>query len=127
MSRLLLVTSVLALAACSAQDASTLATAASQTTTGQSLLTRAQARATSLARTPEWELFCAVQLAGGGAIVAALIDAQAAATAPAAAPVAIIATGAAKSFVDAACAKAGGIPVSPPVDPDSAPRIAITS
>ena len=70
-------------------------------------------------------LFCAVQVAGGGAVTVALIDAGVSGAAPGAAPLAVIATGATKAFVDAACAKAGGIPVSPPPDPAAAPVVAV--
>jgi hypothetical protein len=77
------------------------------------------------ASTPTGQLFCAVQTNGGGALVVAAIDAQASALAPAAAPVAVIATGATKAFVDSVCAKAGGIPVSPPANPAAAPSVAV--
>ncbi len=71
------------------------------------------------------QLFCAVQAAGGGAIVVGLVDAEATALAPAAAPVAILATNASKAFVDSACAAAGGIAVSPPSNPSVAPQLAV--
>lgn len=45
--------------------------------------------------------------------------------APGAAPIAIIATGAAKSYADWACAAAGGIAVSPPANPAAAPQLAV--
>jgi hypothetical protein len=77
-------------------------------------------------------LFCAVQTAGGGAIVVAVIDAAATAAAPAAAPVAVIATGAGKALVDAACAQAAanvgataGVPVSPPAAGTVVPQVAV--
>jgi hypothetical protein len=74
---------------------------------------------------PAGQLFCAVQTAGGGAIVVGLIDAEASALAPAAAPIAIIATNAGKAIVDRACAAAGGIAVSPPPNPAWAPQVAV--
>ena len=83
------------------------------------------------AETPAGQLFCSIQTAGGGAFVAGLVDAEASAIAPAAAPVAVIATGATKAAVDAACAAAAtstgavsGVPVSPP--PAAVPSVAIT-
>jgi hypothetical protein len=75
--------------------------------------------------TPTGQLFCAVQTGGGGAVVVALIDAAATAAAPAAAPVAVIATGAGQAVVNADCALAKGIPVSPPPLPATAPQVAI--
>lgn len=74
------------------------------------------------------QLFCAVQTAGGGALVVGLIDAEATSAAPAAAPVAILATGLAKAQVDADCAKAapgGGVAVSPPANPTAVPQVAV--
>ena len=67
-------------------------------------------------------LFCNIQLAGGGALAVALIDASATAAAPGASPFAIIATNQTKAFVDEACRRAAqqvagavaGAPVSPP-------------
>jgi hypothetical protein len=77
-------------------------------------------------------LFCAVQTAGGGAMIVAVIDAAATAAAPAAAPVAVIATGAGKAIVDAACAQAAanvgapaGVPVSPPAAGTVVPQVAV--
>ncbi len=78
------------------------------------------------ASTPAGQLFCAVQTAGGGSIVVGLIDAEASSLAPAAAPVAILATNATKILVDRACAAAGGIAVSPPANPASAPQVAVS-
>ncbi len=71
------------------------------------------------------QLFCLIQQAGGGQAVVALVDAQVQAAAPTAAPVAIIATGATKAFVDAACAKASGVPTTPPADPAAAKAVAV--
>lgn len=82
---------------------------------------------------PAGQLFCAVQTAGGGTVVVGLVDAEASALAPSAAPIAIIATGAAKTTVDADCASAGksaggtGIAVSPPANPAAAPQIAVVA
>ncbi len=56
-----------------------------------------------------------------GPIVAAMIEAKAGAVAP----IAIIATGQAKAYVDATCAAAGGVPVSPPINPAAAPQVAV--
>ena len=75
--------------------------------------------------TPQGQLFCAVQVNGGGAVVVALIDAEASAATPSAAPIAVIATGLAKAVVDADCAAAGGIAVSPPANPAAAPKLAV--
>lgn len=74
---------------------------------------------------PAGQLFCAVQTAGGGTVVAGLIDAEASASTGPAAPVAIIATGVAQAQVNQDCAQAGGIPVSPPANPSTAPQIAV--
>lgn len=79
------------------------------------------------ASTPAGQLFCAVQTNGGGAMTVALINAEASASAPAAAPVAILATGMAKAYVDAACAAAGGIAVSPPVNTAAVPLVAVVA
>lgn len=85
------------------------------------------AQITSAASTPAGALFCAIQTAGGGAMVVSVVDAEASAAAPTAAPIAVIATGAAKSFVDNVCAAAGpgGIAVSPPANPAAAPQVAV--
>ncbi|HTI81716.1 MAG TPA: hypothetical protein VL614_14810 [Acetobacteraceae bacterium] len=82
---------------------------------------------TSALSSPAGQLFCAIQTNGGGTAVVGLLDAQASAAAPTLAPVAIIATGAAKAQVDADCAAAGtgGIAVSPPANPATVPQIAI--
>jgi hypothetical protein len=80
----------------------------------------------SAAKSPAGQLFCAIQTAGGGAIVVGLINAEASAVVPAAAPVAILATNVSKAFVDSACAAAGGIAVSPPVNPAAAPQVAVS-
>ena len=68
-------------------------------------------------------LFCAFQAKGGGTVVVGLVDAAAAMT-PFGAPV-VLASGATKAFVDAACALAGpgGIPVVPPAA--APPQVAI--
>jgi hypothetical protein len=71
---------------------------------------------------PPGQLFCSIQLAGGGTLVAGVVDAVATAAAPGAAPLAILATGQTKAFVDEVCARAAqqvaggvaGMPVPPP-------------
>ena len=73
----------------------------------------------------EGQLFCAIQTSGGGAVVAGLVSAEAGTVAGPAAPLAVIATGATKAFVDQACASVGGIPVSPPANPAAAPQVAV--
>ena len=60
---------------------------------------------TSATREPDGQLFCAVWSASGP-IVVGLVNAEV--------PGAVIATGASKWFVDAACARIGGVPVAPP-------------
>jgi hypothetical protein len=65
---------------------------------------------------PDGQLFCAFQTDGGGAAVADLLDAGAASLSPAAAPAALLATGAAKADLDAACAAA-----APPAAPAAIP------
>jgi hypothetical protein len=71
---------------------------------------------------PKGQLFCKIQLDGGGTLVAGLVDAAATAAAPGASPLVVVATGQTKAFVDEACAKAAlqvahgvtGVPVPPP-------------
>ena len=87
---------------------------------------------TALASDPG-QLFCDIQLAGGGSMVAGVVDAEASALAPGLAPVAVLATDAGKQFVDDACTKAAksitgatsGVAVSPPLNPAAAPQVAI--
>ncbi len=74
--------------------------------------------------TPAGQLFCAIHTASGPLVVAA-VDAEATSLSPASAPVAIIATGLAKAQVDADCAAAGGIAVSPPAATVAVPQIAV--
>lgn len=83
-----------------------------------------QTQITAAAASPEGQLFCGLQTAGG-ALVAGLVDAEATAANPLAGQAAVIATGALKSQVDAECAAAGGVPVSPPANPAAAPQVAI--
>lgn len=78
------------------------------------------------------QLFCALQTAGGGTIVAGLVDAAASAEAPTLAPIAIVATNATQTFVNNACTQAAvntgavaAVPVSPPASPATAPTIAV--
>lgn len=80
---------------------------------------------TTALSSPTGQLFCAVQTGGGGAIVVGLIDAEATAASPAAAPIAVLATGAAKATVDSYCAQAGGVAVSPPTNPATVPQVAV--
>lgn len=75
--------------------------------------------------TPQGQLFCAVQTQGGGTIVAGLVDATATTASQVAAPLVVIATGATKAFVDAACGAAGGVAVAPPANSATAPQIAV--
>jgi hypothetical protein len=71
------------------------------------------------------QLFCAIDTAGGGQIVAGIIDADAsAAGGPAAGEVAVLATNLAQATVQSYCQKAAqavggvsGVPVSPPTAP----------
>lgn len=72
--------------------------------------------------TPAGQLFCAIQ-GPTGTIVAGLINAGA--TQAGLGPVAVIATGAVKMQVDADCAAAGGVAVSPPTNPAAAPQVAV--
>ena len=81
--------------------------------------------------TPGGQLFCRVHQAGGGELTVALADASVMASQPGAAPLAILATGMTKLYVDAACAAAapaGGtsVPVPPPVGPAVVPIVAVT-
>lgn len=81
--------------------------------------------------TPAGSLFCAIHAAGGGVTTVALADATAAAAAPAAAPLVLIATGATKAYVDAACAAAAkpgevAVPVPPPAGPAVVPIVSVT-
>ncbi len=80
--------------------------------------------------TPAGQLFCALDAAGGGTFVAAVVQ-SAAAPLPGAQPVSVLVTGATQAFVQQACSAAArstgaiaGIPVSPPANPGSAPRVA---
>jgi hypothetical protein len=75
---------------------------------------------------PSGQLFCAIETEGGGTIVAGLIDAASSAV-PGATPIAVLATNAGQTAVNADCAKAGGMPVSPPAMPSAAPLVAIAS
>ena len=92
-----------------------------------------QNQAVSAAKTVPGQLFCAIQLSGGGTLIASAINAEASALAPATAPVAIIATGATKTFVDKVCDQAAqnvagataGVAVSPPPDGTTTAPIAV--
>jgi hypothetical protein len=80
------------------------------------------------------QLFCRVQLAGGGTVLAGLVDVAATAAAPGAGPLVVVATGQTKVFVDDACTKAAqqtpgavsGVPVSPPAPAVPVQQLAIT-
>ena len=95
----LLAASLLALSACSAEQ---------QAATNAKLV--------EAAKLPAGQLFCKIQQDGGGAMLVAVANAGVASTAPGALPVSIIATGAAKAYVDSVCAQAGGVPAPPPAD-----------
>jgi len=69
---------------------------------------------TSATRERDGQLFCAVWSASGPVVVG-LVNAEL--------PGAVIATGASKWFVDAACARVGGVPVVPPAGP--VPNVAV--
>ncbi len=83
---------------------------------------------------PAGQLFCSIQLNGGGSVLVGVIDAAATASAPGAAPVAVLATNMGKAFVDSACTQAAqsvtastgvGIAVSPPAAGSNVANIAI--
>lgn len=84
----------------------------------------AQTKIDTALATPAGQLFCAVQTASGP-LVAAVIEARVSGAVPGSATVAVLATGAAEAWVNGVCAKAGGIPVSPPANPANAPQIAV--
>ena len=86
-----------------------------------------QAQINTAMQTPTGALFCAIQTNGGGAMVVTLLDAEASSAVPGAAPVAIIATGLTKAKVDADCAAAGGIAVSPPPATVVVPQVAVVT
>jgi hypothetical protein len=75
-----------------------------------------------LVTSPTGQLFCQIQLNGGGTVITGVVDAAATAAAPGAGPLVVLATGQTKAFVDDVCAKAalqvaggvGGVPVPPP-------------
>lgn len=68
------------------------------------------------------KLFCSIQLAGGGAILANLVDRAATKATPGAGPLVVVATGQTRQYVNDACQAAAqqtpgamsGAPVSPP-------------
>jgi hypothetical protein len=100
--------------------------AAACSPTEQARISADQAKLAATAR-HAGQLFCAIHTPAGGAVVVGLINAAAVPIAGAAEPAVVIATGATKQFVDAACARAGGIAVSPPADPLAAPQVAIVT
>jgi len=88
----------------------------------------------SLLQSNPGQLFCALQTSGGGAIVAALVDASVSTnpSTAAVAPIAVLATNQTKQFVDDACAQAAkntsavaGIAVSPPPATAIVPLVAV--
>lgn len=68
------------------------------------------------------QLFCSIQTAGGGQMLAAIVNADVALASPTAAPIAVVATGQTVTYVNGICAAAAasvpnavsGAPVSPP-------------
>lgn len=84
-------------------------------------------------KTPAGQLFCSIQLAGGGSIIAGIVVAETGAAAPGAVPIAVLATNSGVAAVNADCAKAvasvpgavTSVPVSPPVSVASAAQVAI--
>lgn len=90
-------------------------------------LVAACAGITSALQSPTGQLFCRVQTEGGGSFIVGLVDAEATALAPPAAPVVVVATGAAKIVVDAECAMVDGVATSPPADVANTPQVAIST
>lgn len=83
-------------------------------------------------KSPPGQLFCAIATQGGGQIVAKVVEAQASTAGPTVGALAILATDMSQAFVQSSCQSAaaavgglGGVPVSPPADPASAPPVAI--
>jgi hypothetical protein len=85
-----------------------------------------EAQINTALRSPVGQLFCTVQRNGGGEMVVALLNAEATALAPGAAPIAVLATGASKQVVDNACAQAGGVAVSPPSNMIGVQQVPVT-
>lgn len=79
------------------------------------------------------QLFCAIELAGGGTIVTAIVRKNI--PAGPGKQIVVLATGQTKAYVDAQCAAAaaqttgakGGSPVPPPAAPQSVPQTELTS
>jgi hypothetical protein len=88
--------------------------------------TAQQGQMTSALDTPPGQLFCKLQTNGGGALIVAVVNVAVSAYAAPVAPMAVIATGATKATVDQACNQAGGVPVPPPPDPASAPKVLVS-
>ena len=94
-----------------------------------------QAKTDQVLSSKPGQLFCQVQLAGGGAVLAGVVDAAATAAAPGAEPFVVVATGQTKAFVDAACARVAqqtpgaisGAPVPPPAPAAPVQQVAITA
>jgi hypothetical protein len=109
MNRLILATMIVALAGCTAAQTAKVNTALSS---------------------PAGQLFCALDEGAAGQVVVGVIDA--AASSANVGQVAVLATGATQSFVQAACAAAAksagatvGIPVSPPAA--TVPNVAVVT
>lgn len=87
------------------------------------------------AGTKAGQLFCSIQMAGGGSFVAALVATSASVAAPSAGPLIVLATNAGKAAVDADCAKAAagvagassGVAVSPPASSAPVAQVTITT
>lgn len=91
-----------------------------------------EAKLQAAAASPPGQLFCGIQTAGGGAVIAKIVQAAVAGAAPAATPAAVLVTGMSKEFVDAQCAAAaraaggvGAIAVAPPDAPAAVPTVAV--
>jgi hypothetical protein len=84
---------------------------------------------TAMLTSPVGQLFCALQIDGGGSVVVGLIDAEASALLPGAAPVAVLAAGTAQADLDAECAAAGasigGTGTAVPAPPGPVPTMPI--
>lgn len=83
-------------------------------------------------QSPLGQLFCAITDSQGATFTAGIVEAAVTGAVPGLAPIAVIATNALASDVQADCAAAakstgakGGVPVSPPPNPAAAPTVAI--
>ena len=82
-----------------------------------------QTKVTNALATPAGQLFCQVA-AGAGPLVVAAIDKRLSGSTYG--PIAVLATDKSVAYVNATCAAAGGVPVSPPANPDAAPKVLVT-